>query len=44
MNTIVSNFTVIWEENDKSVLRAMHPIKKIVAINLVPVKVPLKKT
>lgn len=44
MNTIVTNLSVIWEEEDKSVLRAMHPIKKIVAINLVLVKVPLKKT
>lgn len=43
MNAVVSNRAVIWED-DKSLLRAMHLIKQILAINLVPVKVPLKKT
>lgn len=43
MNTIVYNLGVIWEENDKSVLRAKHSIKQIRVINLVQVKVLLKK-
>lgn len=43
MSTIVCNLAVIWEENDKSLLRAEHLIKQIVVINLVPVKVSLKE-